>query len=184
MGKSFKFLIPLGLFIALVALLFFGLGTDPRKVPSPLVGKPAPKFSLPALNEPGRIVTDADFRGQVTLLNVWASWCVSCRAEHEELMRLSRALQGIQILGLNWKDTTADAVRMLRLSGDPYVVSAFDPENDVGIDWGVYGAPETFLVDADGIICYKKIGPVGPGTWETELAPRVDLTTKKCREST
>ena len=183
MGKSVKFLIPLCLFGALVALLFFGLGTDPRKVPSPLVGKPAPEFTLPVLNDPARTVSQDDLKGKVSLVNVWASWCVSCRAEHEELMRLSRELGKVQILGLNWKDDAADAMRMLRLSGDPYLVSAYDPENTVGIHWGVYGAPETFLVDRDGIICYKKIGPVGPDTWETELAPTVDLTTKKCRES-
>ena len=182
MGKSIKFLIPLGIFMALVALLFFGLGTDPRKVPSPLVGKPVPAFTLPVLADPSRTVSDADLRGQVTLVNVWASWCVSCRAEHEELMRLSRTLEDVQILGLNWKDQEADAMRMLRLSGDPYRVSAYDPDNRVGIHWGVYGAPETFLVDAQGTICYKKIGPVGPETWETELAPTVELTTKTCRE--
>lgn len=182
MGKSGKFLIPLGLFVALVALLFFGLGTDPRKVPSPLVGKPAPQFTLPALNDPSRTVSNEVLTGKVSLVNVWASWCVSCRAEHAQLMRLSRELDQVQILGLNWKDETADAIRMLRLSGNPYLVSAYDPDNKVGIHWGVYGAPETFLVDGDGIICYKKIGPVGPGTWETELAPNVDLTTKKCKE--
>ena len=152
-------------------------------MPSPLVGKPAPAFTLPVLNDPGRTVSDELLRGKVSLVNVWASWCVSCRAEHAELMRLSRELQEVQILGLNWKDETADAMRMLRLSGDPYLVSAYDPNNQVGIHWGVYGAPETFLVDAEGIICYKKIGPVGPDTWETELAPNVDLTTKKCKDS-
>jgi len=182
MGKSVKFLIPLAIFIALAALLFFGLGTDPRMVPSPLVGKPAPKFSLPALDAPGRTVSDADFKDKVTLLNVWASWCYSCRAEHAELMRLSRSLDGIQILGLNWKDTTEDAMGMLRTYGDPYAASAYDPDNKVGIDWGVYGAPETFLVDGHGTICYKKIGPVGPDTWASELAPHVDLTTKTCKE--
>jgi cytochrome c biogenesis protein CcmG/thiol:disulfide interchange protein DsbE len=98
-------------------------------------------------------------------------------------MRLSRKLEDVQILGLNWKDDPNDATRMLRTFGDPYVVSAFDPDNKVGIHWGVYGAPETFLVDGDGIICHKKIGPVGPDTWDTELAPTVDLTTKKCKES-
>jgi cytochrome c biogenesis protein CcmG/thiol:disulfide interchange protein DsbE len=181
-GRSGKFLIPLGLFVALAGLLFYGLGTDPSKVPSPLIGKPAPRFTLPVLNDPGRTVSDAVLKGKVSLVNVWASWCVSCRAEHAELMRLSRRLDGVQIVGLNWKDETADAMRMLRLSGDPYLVSAYDPENKVGIHWGVYGAPETFLVDANGIICYKKIGPVGPDTWETELAPNVDLKTKQCRE--
>jgi len=180
--QSVKFLLPLGGFIVLAALLFYGLGTDPRKVPSPLVGKPVPRFTLPVLNDPSRSVSEADFQGKVTLLNVWASWCVSCRAEHEQLMRLARQLDRVQILGLNWKDEAADATRMLRLSGDPYRVSAYDPDNRVGIHWGVYGAPETFLVDGDGIICYKKIGPIGPGTWETELAPTVDLQTGKCKE--
>jgi cytochrome c biogenesis protein CcmG/thiol:disulfide interchange protein DsbE len=182
MGKSLKFLVPLVLFAILVALLFFGLGTDPRKVPSPLVGKPAPEFTLPVLNDPSRTVSNTDLLGQISLVNVWASWCVSCRAEHAELMRLSRELEGVQILGLNWKDTKEDALRMLKVSGDPYRVNAFDPDNRVGIHWGVYGAPETFLVDAEGRICYKKIGPVERGTWDTELAPTLDLATKKCKE--
>lgn len=182
MGNSWKYLVPLGLFIALAALLFFGLGTDPRMVPSPLVGKPAPEFTLPVLNDPSRSISDADLKGKVSLVNVWASWCYSCRAEHAELMRLAREVGEIQILGLNWKDAAEDATRMLRTYGDPYVVSAYDPDNAVGIDWGVYGAPETFLVDGDGIICYKKIGPVGPDTWEKELAPHVDLIAKKCKE--
>lgn len=182
MGKSVKFLLPLLMFMALAALLFYGLGTDPREVPSPLVGKPAPEFTLPVLNDASRTVSDADFKGKVSLVNVWASWCVSCRAEHAQLMQLARTLKQVQILGLNWKDETADAMRMLRMSGDPYLVSAYDPDNKVGIHWGVYGAPETFVVDSDGIICYKKIGPVGPGTWETELEPTVDWQTLKCKE--
>jgi cytochrome c biogenesis protein CcmG, thiol:disulfide interchange protein DsbE len=182
MSKSVKFLTPLVLFLGLAALLFYGLGTDPRMVPSPLVGKPAPKFTLPALNNPSQTVSDADFKGKISLVNVWASWCVSCRAEHAQLMQLARELGQVQILGLNWKDDAADATRMLRTYGDPYLLSAYDPDNEVGIDWGVYGAPETFLVDGEGIICYKKIGPVGPGTWEKELAPHIDLTTKRCKE--
>lgn len=182
MNKSAKFLTPLILFVALAALLFYGLKLDPRKVPSPLVGKPAPEFSLPALQDPARMVSDADFKGKVSLVNVWASWCVSCRAEHEELMKLSREKQDIQILGLNWKDDPNDATRMLRTFGDPYLVSAFDPDNKVGIHWGVYGAPETFVVDAQGIICYKKIGPVGADTWEEEMSPSVDWATKTCKK--
>jgi cytochrome c biogenesis protein CcmG/thiol:disulfide interchange protein DsbE len=173
MNKSVKFLAPLILFMGLVALLFFGLGTDPRKVPSPLVGKPAPQFSLPALQDPSRTVSDADLKGKISLVNVWASWCVSCRAEHEELMKLSREEQDIQILGLNWKDDPNDATRMLRTFGDPYMVSAFDPDNKVGIHWGVYGAPETFVVDAEGIIRYKHIGPIDRKVWEQTLRPLV-----------
>jgi len=173
MGKSLKFLTPLALFLALAALLFYGLKLDPRKVPSPLVGKPAPGFSLPALQDPARVVSDADFKGKISLVNVWASWCVSCRAEHAELMKLSREAQDVQILGLNWKDDPNDATRMLRTFGDPYVVSAFDPDNKVGIHWGVYGAPETFLVDAKGIIRYKHIGPIDRAVWEQTLRPLV-----------
>ena len=173
MNKSLKPLIPLALFLALAALLFYGLGTDPSKVPSPLVGKPVPQFSLPALQDPSRIVSDADLKGKISLVNVWASWCVSCRAEHEELMKLSREEKELQILGLNWKDDPNDATRMLRKYGDPYVVSAFDPDNRVGIHWGVYGAPETFLVDFDGIIRHKHIGPIDRKVWEESLRPLV-----------
>jgi len=173
MSKSAKALIPLILFLGLAALLFYGLGTDPRLVPSPLVGKPVPRFSLPALNDPGRTVSDADFEGKISLFNVWASWCVSCRAEHEELMKLSRAEKDIQILGLNWKDDSGDAARMLQMYGDPYLVSAFDPDNKVGIDWGVYGAPETFVVDSKGIIRYKHIGPIDERVWEQTLRPLI-----------
>ncbi len=171
MNKSVKFLTPLILFLGLVALLFYGLGTDPRKVPSPLVGKPAPRFSLPALQDPNRTVSDAELKGKISLVNVWASWCVSCRAEHEELMKLSRQEKDIQIIGLNWKDDPVDATRMLRTFGDPYVVSAFDPDNKVGIHWGVYGAPETFVVDTRGIIRYKHIGPINRQVWEQTLRP-------------
>jgi cytochrome c biogenesis protein CcmG/thiol:disulfide interchange protein DsbE len=174
MSKSIKFLTPLVLFLGLAALLFYGLGTDPRMVPSPLVGKPAPKFSLPALLEPNRTVSDADLKGKISLVNVWASWCLSCRAEHEELMKLSREVQDIQILGLNWKDDAGDAASMLRMYGDPYVVSAFDPDNKAGIDWGVYGAPETFVVDRNGIIRYKHIGPIDRAVWEQTLRPLID----------
>lgn len=173
MAKSVKFLAPLALFLALVALLFYGLGTDPRKVPSPLIGKPAPEFVLPVLGEPQRSVSNEALLGQVSLVNVWASWCVSCRAEHAELMRLSREEKDIQIFGLNWKDEAPDALRMLRQTGDPYVVSAYDPDNQVGIHFGVYGAPETFVIDRQGIIRHKHIGPIDRRAWEETLRPLV-----------
>lgn len=174
MGKSLRFLLPLALFVALAALLFYGLGTDPRRVPSPLVGKPAPQFSLPALNESGRTVSDADFRGRISLVNVWASWCVSCRAEHAELMKIAREENDIQIVGLNWKDAAPDATRMLRQFGNPYLASAFDADGRVGIDWGVYGAPETFVVDPKGIVRYKQIGPIDRRAWEETLRPLIN----------
>jgi len=173
MNKLIRSLTPLVLFLGLAALLFYGLGTDPSKVPSPLVGKPVPRFSLPSLGDPNRMVSDTDLKGKISLVNVWASWCVSCRAEHGELMKLSTEEQDIQILGLNWKDDPNDATRMLRMYGDPYVVNAFDPDNKVGIDWGVYGAPETFVVDPRGIIRYKHIGPIDRRVWQQTLRPLV-----------
>jgi len=172
MSKSFRYLIPLILFAALAALLVFGLGNDPRKVPSPLIGKPAPTFSLPELTDPGRSVTDADLKGKISLVNVWASWCSSCRAEHQALMALSD-IPDFQIVGLNWKDDATDASQVLRVTGNPYDMIAYDPDNTVGIDWGVYGAPETFVVDRNGIIRYKQIGPIDSKVWEKTLQPLV-----------
>jgi len=173
MSKFLKALVPLVLFLGLAALLFYGLGTDPRKVPSPLVGKPAPEFSLPALLDPNRTVSSADLAGKVTLLNVWFSSCVSCRAEHRELMRIARE-DGVQIVGLNWKDDKGAAIQMLRQFGNPYSLIAVDEAGRVGIDWGVYGAPETFVVDPEGIIRYKQIGPIDQGVWEQTLRPLVE----------
>jgi cytochrome c biogenesis protein CcmG/thiol:disulfide interchange protein DsbE len=174
MPKSMRALLPLALFAALVALLFFGLGTDPRKVPSPLVGKPVPKFTLPTLQDPSRTVSDADLRGQVSLVNVWFSTCVSCRAEHRQLMAIAKE-SGVQIVGLNWKEgDRGDALAMLRQFGNPYHVVAFDEDGRVGIDWGVYGAPETFVIDRKGTIRYKQIGPIDQTVWEQTLRPIVD----------
>lgn len=173
MGRSIRFLIPLIVFIGLVLLLVWGLGSDPRKVPSPLVGKPVPPYELPTLKDPNRMVSDRDLLGKVTLVNVWGSWCYSCRAEHGELMRIARE-GGFQIVGLNWKDETADAVGMLRRFGDPYVYSAYDRSGRAGIDWGVYGAPETFVVDRQGMIRYKQIGPISEHVWQETLRPLVE----------
>jgi cytochrome c biogenesis protein CcmG, thiol:disulfide interchange protein DsbE len=170
--RVFVALVPLALFIALVALLVFGLGNDPRKVPSPLIGKPAPAFELPELTDPGRTVSDADLKGKISLVNVWASWCTSCRAEHQALMALSE-IPDFQIVGLNWKDEAANANQVLRLTGNPYDMNGYDPDNTVGIDWGVYGAPETFVVDKQGIIRYKHIGPIDRRVWEETLQPLV-----------
>lgn len=165
-------LVPLILFAALVALLIFGLQTDPRKVPSPLVDKPVPQFTLPELTDPGRNVSDADLKGKISLVNVWASWCSSCRAEHQALMALSD-IPDFQIVGLNWKDDVTNAMQVLRLTGNPYDMNGYDPDNEVGIDWGVYGAPETFVVDKNGMIRYKHIGPIDRTVWEKTLQPLV-----------
>ncbi|MCG6896932.1 MAG: DsbE family thiol:disulfide interchange protein [Thiocapsa sp.] len=166
-------LTPLVVFAALAALLFYGLRLDPRKVPSPLVDKPAPAFELPSLEDPGRVVTNAILLGRVSLVNVWASWCPSCRQEHAELMDIARS-NDVQVIGFNWKDTRPEALQMLKRYGNPYVVSAYDPDNRYGLHWGVYGAPETFVIDGEGIIRYKHIGPVDRAVWETKILPIVE----------
>ena len=173
MGKTLKFLIPLILFAGLVALLFFGLGTDPRKVPSPLVGKLAPAFSLPALGDPARTISNTDLLGQVSLVNVWASWCYSCRAEHAQLMRLARELKEVQILGLNWKDRDREAASLLARNGSPYVAVPDDLDGKVGINYGVTGTPETYLVDQAGIVRMKHIGPIDIETWQKKFEPKL-----------
>jgi len=174
MNKSVaRALIPLGIFLVLAALLFYGLQLDPRKVPSPLVGKPAPEFQLESLKQPGQMLDRSVLLGKVSLVNVWASWCPSCRQEHGELMRIARQ-SDVQIIGYNWKDSREAGLLMLRQYGDPYSLSLFDPDNRAGIDWGIYGAPETFVVDAEGIIRHKHIGPVTPEVWERDLRPLVE----------
>jgi len=165
-----KFLIPLVLFLALAALLGVGLGLNPKEVPSPLVGKPTPKLSLPALDDPNRIVTTEEFLGQPWLLNVWATWCVSCRAEHHLLVELSKH-GNLPIVGLDYKDDAEAAKQWLRKLGNPYVVTAFDEKGRIAIDWGVYGTPETYVIDKKGIIRYKQIGPLDVKTLEEKILP-------------
>ncbi len=172
MSKSLRFLLPLIVFGALVVLLVFGLGKDPTKVPSPLIDKPVPAFSLPELTDPQRRVDNDDLKGQISLVNVWASWCNSCRQEHQALMALSSQTD-FQIVGLNWKDNAEDALAVLRMTGNPYAMNGYDPDNKVGIHWGVYGAPETFIVDQQGIIRYKHIGPIDRQVWEETLQPLI-----------
>ncbi len=172
-SSKLRFLAPLIIFGALAGLLLYGLGQDPRKVPSPLLGKAAPEFSLPDLLDPSRKVSRADLDGEISLVNVWASWCVSCRAEHPMLMKLAQR-DDFQVIGLNWKDDKADATAVLRMTGNPYRLNGFDPDNKVGIHWGVYGSPETFLVDRRGIIRHKHIGPIDPSTWEQVLEPLIE----------
>ena len=167
-----KFLVPIGLFALLGLLLAYGLKLDPRKIPSPLVNKPLPAFSLPTLENPKKSLTNADLKGKVVLINVWASWCVACKQEHPVLMALTRDKQ-VPIIGLNYKDKREDATRMLNVEGNPYDVSIVDADGRVGIDWGVYGVPETFVVDKQGVIRYKQIGPISPEAWEKTLLPLI-----------
>lgn len=154
-----KYLLPLALFIALAIFLAIGLRLKPGDIPSPLIGRPAPGFVAPRLQEPAKTLAPADMKGKVWLLNVWASWCVSCRSEHPVLNALA-AQRRVPIVGLNYKDEGADALNWLRTFGDPYAASIVDRDGRIGIDWGVYGVPETFLIDRRGIIRHKHTGPV------------------------
>ena len=167
-----KFLIPIGLFVLIGMLLAYGLRLDPRKIPSPLVDKPLPAFSLPTLEDPKKVVTNADLRGRVVLINVWASWCVACKQEHPILIELARRKQ-IALIGLNHKDTATDALNVLRADGNPYEMVIVDANGRTGIDWGVYGVPESFIVDKDGIIRHKFVGPITPRVWEEILWPLI-----------
>jgi len=167
-----KRLIPLGIFLVLCGFLLAGLWRDPREVPSPLIGKPAPTFTLAQLHEPAKSLGPADLKGQVWLLNVWASWCVSCRDEHPLLVELARA-KIVPIVGLDYKDDSTAGKRWLADNGDPYTVSVMDGDGRVGIDWGVYGVPETFVVDKAGIIRYKHIGPVTVEALQKTILPLV-----------
>lgn len=167
-----KFLVPLAIFFVLVGFLGFGLTLNPREVPSPLVDKPAPAFQLARLDQPDSTFSLDDMKGQVFLLNVWASWCVSCRAEHPYLVDLQR--QGIvPVVGLNYKDERNDALQVLRQQGDPYLVSVMDPDGRIGIEYGVYGTPETFLIDKQGVIRYKHIGPMHPQVLRDVVLPKI-----------
>ncbi len=165
-----RYLLPLGIFIALVAVFAVGLTLDPKRVPSPLIDRKAPAFSLPKVSQPEALLSDTDLRGQASLLNVWASWCVACRTEHPFLMQLARE-GDIPLYGLDYKDKRQDALRWLEQFGDPYLASAFDETGEVGIDWGVYGVPETFVLDQSGVIRHKHIGPITAEIWEKEIAP-------------
>jgi len=167
-----RYLIPLGIFLVLVVFLAIGLGRDPHEVPSPLINKAAPTFRLPQLKEPTKTFSAADMRGKVWVLNVWASWCVSCRDEHPHLLEYAKT-GAVPIYGLNWKDRREDALAWLGELGDPYVLSAADLDGRVAIDYGVYGAPETYLIDQNGTIRYKQIGEVTPDVWEDKFLPLV-----------
>jgi len=167
-----RFILPLAVFIVLVGFLASGLRLNPREVPSPLVGKPAPAFRLTQLHAEQATIAPDDMKGKVWLLNVWASWCVSCRKEHPVLMDLAR-LGTLPIIGLDYKDDRAAGIAWLREHGDPYMLSAWDRDGRVGIDYGVYGVPETFLIDQAGVIRYKHIGPLTPEAVEKTIMPLV-----------
>ncbi len=170
--KALRFGLPLVIFAALVGFFIVGLSRDPREVPSPFIGKAAPAFQLEQLHDAKRGFTPADMKGQVWLLNVWASWCVSCRVEHPLLVEMARR-KVAPIVGLNYKDKRDEGLQWLAKFGDPYTLSAFDVEGQVGIDYGVYGVPETFVIDKQGIVRYKQIGPITPEALEKTILPLI-----------
>ncbi len=166
------YLIPLAIFIAMLGFLGVGLKLDPHEVPSPLIDKPAPVFRLQTLDTPSRLLSSEDMRGQVWLLNVWASWCAGCREEHPILVEFAKT-RTVPIVGLDYKDQPDDARRWLANFGNPYVASVSDPEGRTGIEFGVYGVPETFVIDKAGIIRYKQIGPITPEVLRDTILPLV-----------
>jgi cytochrome c biogenesis protein CcmG/thiol:disulfide interchange protein DsbE len=167
-----RFLVPLGIFLVLSVFLAVGLKLDPREVPSPLIDKAAPPFKLAQLQDPGKTLAPGDLKGKVWIFNVWASWCVTCLQEHPLLVELSRQ-NLVPIYGLNYKDGRDNALKWLARHGNPYTLSAIDADGRVGIDYGVYGVPETYVIDKNGVIRFKQIGPVTPKVLEEKILPLV-----------
>ena len=168
-----RFILPLMAFLVMVIFLGIGLKLDPHDVPSPLINKPAPVFTLPQLHEPQKTFSPADMKGKVWLLNVWASWCVSCRQEHIYLTEFTRN-RSINLMGLNYKDEPAAAMQWLERLGNPYKISISDIDGMAGLDWGVYGVPETFIIDKKGIVRHKQTGPVDPTILQTIIMPLIE----------
>lgn len=167
-----KALIPALIFVALVVFFFRGLSLNPREVPSPFIDKPAPQFSLPSLTEPGTTVDAKLWAGRAALVNVWATWCAGCLEEHAFLVALSDTID-LPIIGLDWKDDADKARAWLNQLGNPYAAVGFDAEGRTAIDWGVYGAPETFLIGPDGVIRHKHLGPLTPEIWMRDFEPLI-----------
>jgi len=168
--KSLRFIVPLAIFLVLAGFLAMGLKLDPHKVPSPLIGKPAPAFKLPRLDDPAQAVSRDAMLGKTWILNVWASWCGPCRDEHPFVIEFARTKQ-VPLVGLNYKDDRSDALAWLKELGNPYDVSLSDLDGRIGIDFGVYGVPETFVIDKSGVIRFKHIGPLTPEVLKTQIAP-------------
>jgi cytochrome c biogenesis protein CcmG/thiol:disulfide interchange protein DsbE len=167
-----RYLAPVLAFAVLLPVLIFGLSRDPSELPSPYIGKPAPTFELPSVLDPERTVSSRDYAGRYALVNVWATWCVGCRHEHDFLLELAERDE-VPIYGLNWRDERSEAARWLTQLGDPYVASAYDADGSVGIDWGVYGAPETFLIGPDGTVLHKHLSPLTEEIWQRDFVPKI-----------
>jgi cytochrome c biogenesis protein CcmG/thiol:disulfide interchange protein DsbE len=164
-----RYVAPLAIFVVIAGFFLIGLRLNPNHVPSALLGKPVPTFSLSSVTDPQAVVSTETLAGKVSLVNVWGTWCVECRHEHAFLVELARA--GLPIYGLNVKDDRAAAIDWLSRLGNPYVSSGFDPEGKAAIDWGVTGAPETFLIGSNGTILHKHISPLTPRVWEQDFLP-------------
>ena len=167
-----RFLLPLVIFLVMVGFLFIGLNLDPREVPSPLVGKPAPQFSLPRLDNPEQVFSGKDMLGKVWLLNVWASWCGACKEEHPLLVSLAKT-GFVPVVGMDYKDTRDEALQWLAQGGNPYMTTIMDVDGRIGINYGVYGVPETYVIDKKGIIAYKKTGPMTMQSLREVIVPLV-----------
>jgi len=167
-----RYIAPVVVAVIMVGMFTVALNNDPTILPSPYIDKQAPAFDLPQLEDQKLRISNADLEGKAVLVNVWATWCVGCRQEHAFLLQLARD-KVVPIYGLNWRDRRDDALQWLAQLGDPYVASGYDGDGKAGIDWGVYGAPETFLVASDGTVLYKHLGPLGPEAWEREFEPRL-----------
>lgn len=164
--------LPLVLFLVLVGFFARGLFLNPREVPSPFIGRTAPAFTLPLVEDPSRNFSTADMKGKVWMLNVWAPWCVSCRQEHPLLMQIAQGGR-VPIVGLNWKDRDREAAALLARTGSPYVAVPEDFDGKVGINYGVTGTPETYIIDQQGIVRMKHIGPIGPEVWAKKFEPKL-----------
>lgn len=171
--KRLLLFLPLLVVVILGIVLFAGIGKDPTTLESALIGKPVPEFSLPELENPDRTLDQSVFRGEVSLLNVWGTWCPACRDEHADLVWLAED-KGIRIVGLNYKDNRDLALQWLERLGDPYQITIFDPEGSLGFDLGVYGAPETYVIDARGIVRHRHVGVVNEQVWREDLEPLIN----------
>jgi cytochrome c biogenesis protein CcmG/thiol:disulfide interchange protein DsbE len=168
----FRYIAGIVVFLIMIGIFALGLNRDPRKLPSALIDKPAPQYALPRVKDPTSFTGSADYEGQLVLVNIWATWCVGCRQEHDYLLELASRNE-IPIYAINWRDQRDEALVWLEQLGDPYVASAYDEDGRVGIDWGVYGAPETFLISRDGNVLYKHITPMNEAVWQREFVPRI-----------
>lgn len=167
-----RYIVLIAAFLIMLAIFVVGLDRDPSEVPSPLIDKPAPEYDLPRVRDPAATVGSKDYAGQMVLVNIWATWCVGCRQEHEYLLELAGRNE-VPIYGINWRDQREEALKWLEVLGDPYVASAYDEDGRIGIDWGVYGAPETFLVDGKDTILHKHIGPMHEAAWQRDFLPKI-----------